>query len=62
MNTGEAIISPKGADVFYQGSFYKISAINKVFIHVNGGWMLSSRSVNEIRQVIDTEGRLAFVH
>ena len=43
---------PKGADIFYQGSFYKISCTDQVFIYVNGDWILSSRSVGEIRNAI----------
>lgn len=63
MKQSENIIAvPRGADIFYQGSFYKINATDQVFVYVNYGWILSSRAASEIKRIIKDEGKMVLIH
>ncbi|WP_330924224.1 hypothetical protein [Candidatus Sororendozoicomonas aggregata] len=44
---------PADADAYISGSYYKIGEMERAFVFVNGGWILSSRNVADIENDID---------
>ncbi len=44
---------PADADAYISGSYYKIGQMERAFIFVNGGWILSSRNVADIEDDIN---------
>lgn len=43
---------PRDADAYISGSYYKVGVMEKAFIFVNGGWVLSTREVSEVESYI----------
>lgn len=47
-------MTPSGAQIFFQGSYYKIGRCDRVFIFINGEWMSSQKPIDAVREAIKT--------
>jgi hypothetical protein len=50
------VIRPEGADVYIDASWYKKGTTHKLaFVHSNGGWINSGKTIADIDKAIEAE-------